>query len=390
MAQKRSRDDTTVDDSTPTKKQLLDNKSALNAIRLPSEAHLPASDNEDFRIITGTYERILYGINAYWEKENGSTKIRMQPVFIVPAHTGCIRTVAIGGQFLASGSTDEIIRLYDVKKRKEYGSLGGQHSGDLTDIQFFGRYMLSASDDKTICIWRKKDWEYLKTLKGHKGRVNSLAIHPSGKIALSVSADKSAIVWNLMTARKASQNKLGQEGLCVRWNKSGDHYAIMFDRQINIYNVTDAEVAVSISQRSRFLCMQYYTSKAGKEYLITGSEDRVARIWDVSTGESVVELKGHKLRVKALSVIESKPEGSDQDVGVLVTVSSDGMIKCWDIEAALAGQDDPLFGEYDTKSRATCCTTHLGFKTVASSSSSSTKNSNNNVTIAEEKEEEQT
>lgn len=59
-----------------------------------------------------------------------------------------------------------------------------------------------------------------------------------------------------MTARKASQNKLGQgmpnhviykdrgliiisiEGLCVRWNKSGDHYAIMFDRQINIYNVT--------------------------------------------------------------------------------------------------------------------------------------------------------
>lgn len=43
-----------------------------------------------------------------------------------------------------------------------------------------------------------------------RGRVNSLAIHPSGKIALSVSADKSAIVWNLMTARKASQNKLGQ------------------------------------------------------------------------------------------------------------------------------------------------------------------------------------
>lgn len=28
------------------------------------------------------------------------------------------------------------------------------------------------------------------------------------------------------------------EGLCVRWNKGGDHYAIMFDRQINIYNVT--------------------------------------------------------------------------------------------------------------------------------------------------------
>ena len=71
MAQKRSRDDTTVDDSTPTKKQLLGNNSVLDAIRLPSDAHSVAADNEDFRIITGTYERILYGINAYWEKKDG-------------------------------------------------------------------------------------------------------------------------------------------------------------------------------------------------------------------------------------------------------------------------------------------------------------------------------
>lgn len=92
----------------------------------------------------------------------------MEPVFIVPAHIGCIRTVAIGGHFLASGSTDEIIRLYDVKKRKEYGSLGGQHTGDITDIQFHGKYMLTGSEDKMICLWRTKDWEYLKTLKGHK------------------------------------------------------------------------------------------------------------------------------------------------------------------------------------------------------------------------------
>lgn len=96
------------------------------------------------------------------------TQVRLEPVFIIPAHTGCIRTVAIGGHFLASGSTDEIIRLYDVKKRKEYGSLGGHHSGDITDIQFHGKYMLSASDDHSINLWRTKDWEFLKTLKAHK------------------------------------------------------------------------------------------------------------------------------------------------------------------------------------------------------------------------------
>lgn len=55
-----------------------------------------------------------------------------------------------------------------MKKRKEYGSLGGHHSGDITDIKFHGKYMLSASEDHTINLWRTKDWEYLKTLKGHK------------------------------------------------------------------------------------------------------------------------------------------------------------------------------------------------------------------------------
>ncbi|KAI7851650.1 WD40-repeat-containing domain protein [Circinella umbellata] len=366
-SKKRSRTDQETLTEKPTKKQTLESDSALDSILLPSNAH--AEDNEDFRIVTGTYERILYGINAYWknkEEESSTTpKLRMDPIFIIPAHTGCIRTVNIGGQFLASGSTDEVIRLYDVKKRKEYGSLGGQHQGDVTDIQFYGKYMLSASDDKTICIWRKSDWEYLKTLKGHKGRVNSVAIHPSGKIALSVSTDRTVIVWNLMTARKASINKLHQEGLFVSWNKNGDKYAIMFDRQIKIYNVADAEVTTTISHRSRFLCMRYYTSKTttNKEYIISGHEDKTIRIWDASTGDLVTEFIGHKLRVKTITLIESKPSNDQDPVSILVSVSSDGVIKCWDLEAVLAKkeQEETLLGEYNTKSRVTCCTAHIGF-----------------------------
>jgi protein MAK11 len=44
----------------------------------------------------------------------------------------------------------------------------------------------------------------------YRGRVNSIAIHPTGKIALSVAIDRTCVVWNLMTGRKASINKLGR------------------------------------------------------------------------------------------------------------------------------------------------------------------------------------
>jgi protein MAK11 len=92
-----------------------------------------------------------------------------------------------------------------------------------------------------------------------RGRINSISIHPSGKIALSVSADKTVRLWNLMTAHKASVHKIMKgenlvvrlfycmqmflirirftEGLVVRWNTAGDQYAILFERQVIIYNV---------------------------------------------------------------------------------------------------------------------------------------------------------
>lgn len=74
-SRKRSRNDEDQE-QTPSKKQILEGGSVLDSILLPNKALLPAADNEDFRVITGTYERILYGINAYWEKnaddDNGS------------------------------------------------------------------------------------------------------------------------------------------------------------------------------------------------------------------------------------------------------------------------------------------------------------------------------
>ncbi|CEP08483.1 hypothetical protein [Parasitella parasitica] len=348
---KRSRTDD-VSDSQASKKHILEKVGSSSSL-LPTNALLDIQ--EDFRIVVGTYERLLFGINAVWNEEK--TGVKLEPVFIIPAHTGCIRTVAIGGHFLASGSTDEIIRLYDVKKRKEYGSLGGHHSGDITDIQFHGKYMLSASDDHSINLWRTKDWEFLKTLKGHKARVNSVAVHPTGKIALSVGADRTAIVWNLMTGRKASVNKLGrEEPLVVLWDPAGEKYAIMFDKTINIYNVSDAKVATTITQKSRIHSFKYFHSRRkDKDYIVTGSEDKTIRIHDIESGECVAEIKGHKLRVKAVTIVES-----DGKI-VLVSVSSDGIVKCWDLEEALENQDVEPLGEYNTKCRATCITSHFGF-----------------------------
>lgn len=48
-------------------------------------------------------------------------------------------------------------------------------------------HMFSGSADGSISIWQVGGgWEHLKTMRGHKALVNDLAVHHSGRLALSV------------------------------------------------------------------------------------------------------------------------------------------------------------------------------------------------------------
>jgi protein MAK11 len=112
--------------------------------------------------------------------------------------------------------------------------------------------------------------------------------------------------------------------------------------------------------------MQYYQdAKTEKEYLVVGSEDRSIRVWDAQTGDKVAEINQHKMRVKAIDIIRSTPrEGEQKPVDVLVSVSSDGVMKCWDLQKVISskGENMTTLGEYDAKCRITCCTVTLGYK----------------------------
>lgn len=42
-------------------------------------------------------------------------------------------------------------------------------AGTITCLAFHNNtHMLSASEDRTICVWECRTWECLKTLKGHR------------------------------------------------------------------------------------------------------------------------------------------------------------------------------------------------------------------------------
>lgn len=67
-SKKRARTDD-MTESQVAKKQILDKvTSSSSSSLLPTDALLH-QDDEDFRVVVGTYERLLYGINARWNEQ---------------------------------------------------------------------------------------------------------------------------------------------------------------------------------------------------------------------------------------------------------------------------------------------------------------------------------
>jgi protein MAK11 len=97
-------------------------KKTTNSMRVKPAA-LPIS----FKVVAGSYEKLLYGLDGCVSIDDEMRlQFHLQPTFIFPAHVSCIKAVSAspnGGKWLATGSSDEIIKVWDLRRRKEIGGL---------------------------------------------------------------------------------------------------------------------------------------------------------------------------------------------------------------------------------------------------------------------------
>ncbi|MEH1989677.1 WD40 repeat domain-containing protein, partial [Nostoc sp.] len=102
------------------------------------------------------------------------------------------------GKTLASGSSDNTIKLWDVSTGKAIKTLTG-HSSSVYSVGFSpdGKTLASGSFDKTIKLWDVNTGKAIKTLTGHSSSVYSVGFSRDGKTLVSGSRDKTVILWDL-------------------------------------------------------------------------------------------------------------------------------------------------------------------------------------------------
>ncbi|KAG7272214.1 hypothetical protein CRUP_035741 [Coryphaenoides rupestris] len=269
-------------------------------------------------VVAGSYEQIMFGYKLNCESQS---EWKATADFTHHAHTASISVVAASERFVVTGSRDETIQLYDLRKGVEHGALL-HHDGTITCLEFYGSsHLLSGGEDGLLCVWSTKKWECLKSIKAHRGQVSSLSVHPSGKLALTVGTDKT-----------------------LRWSPDGNKYVVVINDKVDIYDLETASLTGSITNPKRISSIKFVTNSI----LAIAGDDEKVRLCDVGTETWLCEFTAHETRVKAVDCF------STEEFCVLVTASNDGFIKMWKLQIGEELKPPTLLCEVNTTARLTC------------------------------------
>ncbi|XP_016374320.1 WD repeat-containing protein 48-like [Sinocyclocheilus rhinocerous] len=195
---------------------------------------------------------------------------------------------------LFTAGRDSIIRIWSINHHKQdpYIASMEHHTDWVNDIVLCcnGKTLISASSDTTVKVWNAHKGFCMSTLRTHKDYVKALAYAKDKELVASAGLDRQIFLWdvNTLTALTASNNTVTTSSL------SGN--------KDSIYSLAMNQMGTVI---------------------VSGSTEKVLRVWDPRTCAKLMKLKGHTDNVKSLLL--------NRDGTQCLSGSSDGTIRLWSL-----------------------------------------------------------
>jgi WD40 repeat protein/tetratricopeptide (TPR) repeat protein/DNA replication protein DnaC len=223
------------------------------------------------------------------------------------------------GKYIATASDDKTARLWDLRGKLIQEFKG--HREGVSSVSFSpdGKYIATASDDKTARLWDLRG-KLIQEFKGHQEGVSSVSLSPDGKYIATASDDKTARLWDLRG--KLIQEFKGHQDWVrsVDFSPDGKYIATAsLDKTARLWDLTGKLIQEFKGHQNSVISVSF--SPDGK-YIATASDDKTARLWDL-TGKLIQEFKGHQEGVWSVSF--------SADSKYIATASYDKTARLWDL-----------------------------------------------------------
>ncbi|KAB0793144.1 hypothetical protein PPYR_12764 [Photinus pyralis] len=268
-------------------------------------------------VILGTYEEYLLGYRCSLKNES------TQQTFATHSHCASIRSICTSGRYLASGGADDRIVIYDLQHRTEKHPLT-HHSATVNCLAFTPEHthLLSGCNNGVLAIVRVGSWQLEKVWeKAHKGSpILDIAVHPSGKLALTLGGNHTLCTWNLVKGRQAyvinltTKSKDPKSVDRITWAPCGVRFLLSGGRYTEVWSIEKGGVLNTIEHDCKVICALWLEN----EVFLVGYENGKIATVNSETGEVNVR-EAHTTRVKCMAQIGD----------LVVTAASKGDFKIW-------------------------------------------------------------
>jgi small GTP-binding protein len=227
------------------------------------------------------------------------------------------------GRILATGGPT--VTLWEVSTGKLLRTLKG-HRMTVTSLAFdpLGEKLASGSSDKIIKLWETRSGTLLRTFEGHKDIVRSLAFDPLSNTLASASDDGKVKLWEVDSGKLLSTLD-GDGGLLftLAFKPQSEMLAVGGSGgSVQFWEASSGKLLRTLEGHPRIITSLAFDPSG--DTLATGSLDYTVRLWDTRSGKLLCNLEGHTSHI---DIVSFSPNGR-----AIASKSGDHTIRLWSCE----------------------------------------------------------